>query len=130
MQQSPGIVEQFQAMAEGLWSQFVGGRNCRLRQTGVVHAVAPVSLLGDLVVPGARCHTGVPGGELGAITPTREVVSCRSCIEILRARGELDGPGGERQLALFALPEGGDYSPAEVDGDVIVVPSVDIDSVG
>ncbi len=98
-----GVIAQFETLIAALWYQFVDGQNARLRASGAVHAVAPVQLMGDLTVPGARCHTGVAGGELGAITPTWDSVSCRTCIDILRAAGELDGVYGERQLALFEL---------------------------
>ncbi|WP_412538288.1 hypothetical protein R8Z50_20815 [Longispora sp. K20-0274] len=97
------MIAQFASVVAALWRQFARGENARLRETGVVHAVAPVRLLGDLVVPGARCHTGVAGGELGAIAATTDPVTCRTCLDMLRARGELEGVHGELQLALFDL---------------------------
>ncbi|MEV6522273.1 hypothetical protein AB0M43_10055 [Longispora sp. NPDC051575] len=105
MEPNPGVIEQFASVVEQLWRQFAGGENARLRDTGVVHAVGPVRLLGELVVPGARCHTGVAGGELGAITPTRDAVTCRTCLEMARLRGEAPGPDGALQLVLFDLPD-------------------------
>lgn len=76
------------------------GRNAHLGDGSAVHAVTTIRWLGDLEVPGPRCHVGVSGGELAALRPTTAAVTCRRCLRSINP--ETTTAIGPRQLSLFA----------------------------
>ena len=76
------------------------GRNAHLGDGSAVHAVTTIRWLGDLEVPGPRCHVGVSGGELAALRPTTAAVTCRRCLRTVNP--DTTAAAGHWQLPLFA----------------------------
>jgi hypothetical protein len=99
------VVEALAGVAAQAASQFVDGRNGRVRGSRVVHAVHLARWLGQIQVPAPACHVGIGSFDLAALVATDAPVTCNRCLQAGAYRSHLGTPGAE-QLALWDLPPG------------------------
>lgn len=82
-------------------AQLFTGKQLHLGHSPVVHELAWIPWLDQLVLPGPACRQGFAGtGTHGELRPTPHPVTCRRCLRL----HEPDDEQHQEQPALFAVP--------------------------
>lgn len=99
-QQIPGtdpeyIGDVFRRVADDAVARF-SGRNARVHESRIVHAVHLESWIGNAMVPTPLCHVGFGGLAMSAVTPSVAPVNCARCLHKLDV--DPDAASGQQRL--------------------------------